>query len=470
MHQAMSESLARRAFKLIVLGMALFCALWLWRAIATMGLHLPIDPNEGWNAYHAAAAMSGAPLYPGPQSFMINNYPPLSFYLIGGFGSLLGDYIFAGRIVALLAFFFVSFGIYAAARSMDCKRFQALFAVFLFAGGLLVFTDYVGIDDPQMLAHALAMAGFLLLLKEPRSALRLGTAALLFVLAVFVKHNVIAMAVTMTAWLAVYDRRSAIRLAAFGIAISILGLVLFRLVYGTGLIAHLITPRLYSLDNLRLGFDRWLIWSLVSLVGLTILASLRRDDRYVRLVAFYAAFATILGLGFLGGAGVDINVLFDADIALALGAALLLEKIAREAFVPLAAAVTALPLLIGVWTTEGWNDADFWLHPMRDEAAMARRDIGFLAAREGPALCEMQSLCYWAHKPAAVDVFNLGQAFDTGARDDAPLVALIEARHFSVVQFDPDSPYSLGQNVHDAIERAYRLDHEDDYGSFYVPR
>jgi len=28
------------------------------------GLRLPLDPNEGWNAYHAAAAMSGAPLYP----------------------------------------------------------------------------------------------------------------------------------------------------------------------------------------------------------------------------------------------------------------------------------------------------------------------------------------------------------------------------------------------------------------------
>ena len=101
---------------------------------------------------------------------------------------------------------------------------------------------------------------------------------------------------------------------------------------------------------------------------------------------------------------------------------------------------------------------------------MARGDIGFLAARQGPALCEMQSFCYWAHKPAAVDVFNVGQAFDAGARDDAPLVTLIEARHFSAIQFDPDSPYSLGQNVHDAIERAYRLDHEDDYGSFYVPR
>lgn len=466
----MSGPLSPRVFMLVILGLALLCALSLWRAVAIMGLQLPIDPNEGWNAYHAAAATSGGPLYPGLQSYMINNYPPLSFYLVGGLGCLLGDNIFAGRIVALLSFFLVSFGVYAAARRMGCERFAALFAVFLFAGSLLVFTDYVGIDDPQMLAHALAMAGFLLLLKEPRSALRLGGAALLFVLAAFVKHNVIAMAVAMTLWLAAYDRRSAIRLAAFGIALGLLGLVLFRLVYGTGLMAQLITSRLYSLDNLRQGFDRWLIRSLAPLVGLTILVSLRSDDRYVRLVAVYAAFATILGVVFLGGAGVDVNVLFDADIALALGAALLFEKTARRAFAPPAAAVMALPLLIGAWTVSGWGEADSWLHPMADEAATARHDIAVLAAREGPALCEMQSFCYWAHKPAAVDVFNVGQAFDTGARDDAPLVALIEARHFSVIQFDPDSPYPLGENVHDAVARAYRLDHEDDYGSFYVPR
>ena len=466
----MNGPLSPRIFKLVVLGLGLFSALGLWRAVAIMGLQLPIDPNEGWNAYHAAAAASGGPLYPGPQSYMINNYPPLSFYLVGGLGRLFGDNIFAGRIVALLSFFFVALGIYAAARRMGCERFAALFAMFLFAGSLLVFTDYVGIDDPQMLAHALAMAGFLLLLKEPRGALRLGGAALLFVLAVFVKHNVIAMAVAITLWLALCDRRSSMRLAAFGIVLAVLGLVLFRLVYGAGLLAQLITPRLYSLDNLRLGFDRWLIRSLAPLVGLTVLASLRSDDRYVRLVAVYAGFATILGVVFLGGAGVDVNVLFDADIALALGAALLLEKTGRRAFAPLAAAVMALPLLIGAWTIGGWGEADSWLHPMRDEADMARHDIALLAAREGPALCEMQSFCYWAHKPAAVDVFNVGQAFDTGARDDAPLVALIEARHFSVIQFDPDSPYSLGENVHDAVKSAYRIDHEDDYGSFYVPR
>jgi len=133
-----------------------------------IGLRLPLDPNEGWNAYHAAAAMGAGPLYPGPQSFMINNYPPLSFYFVGALGGVFGDNIIAGRIVSLLSLVAVAFrhffcrlphGLARAGRhsSRPCSS----------SAGLLAFTDYVGMDDPQMLAHAIAMAGFLVLLREP---------------------------------------------------------------------------------------------------------------------------------------------------------------------------------------------------------------------------------------------------------------------------------------------------------------
>ncbi len=116
------------------------------------------------------------------------------------------------------------------------------------------------------------------------------------------------------------------------------------------------------------------------------------------------------------------------------------------------------------------HDVNSWLHPMKAEAIAAQEDINFLEGRKGTALCEMLSLCYWAHKPATVDVFNVGQQFETGARSDQVLAKQIEARHFAVIQFDPDSPYSLGENVHDAMTRSYRLDHQDEFGSFYVPR
>src|SRR5215472_15267788 len=82
----------------------LFCAAGLYRILAAVFLHVPLDPNEGWNAYRAAAAMSGAPLYPPADALFFNNYPPLSFYLVGAFGRLVGDNIVAGRIVSLASF------------------------------------------------------------------------------------------------------------------------------------------------------------------------------------------------------------------------------------------------------------------------------------------------------------------------------------------------------------------------------
>jgi len=119
---------------------------------------------------------------------MIDNYPPLSFYLVGALGRVLGDYIFAGRIISLLSFFFVSFGIFAAARRMGCKHFGGIVRGALYAGGLLVFTDYVGMDDPSDAGARHCDGGFAAAVDEPRGMARVAAAALLFVLAVFVKH------------------------------------------------------------------------------------------------------------------------------------------------------------------------------------------------------------------------------------------------------------------------------------------
>jgi hypothetical protein len=449
--------------------LALLCAAALWRVLAVMGLHVPLDPNEGWNAYHAASAMGAGALYPEPQSFMVNNYPPLSFYLVGALGRLLGDNIVAGRIVSLLAFGAIGLGMHAAGRRMGCSRSASSFPPLFFAAGLLLFTDYVAMDDPQLLAHAIAMGGFLTALREPRRMQEMALAALLFVIAAFVKHNVLAMAIATTVWLFFEDRRRALQLAALGLGFLVIGLALFHLVYGRSLLSVVETARLYSFEQLRAGAALWLHWTAVPIVGLAVLAVQRWREPYVRLCVIYMLVATAIGIGFLGGAGVDPNVLFDADIALALSAALVINRLAGAQAV-LVSALYAAPLFYAGANAEEWRDPDSWVHPLRNEAEIARQDIAWMTSRPGPALCEMQSFCYWAGKPPAVDVFNVGQEFDTGARSDALLSRQIEERRFAVIQFDPDSPYSLGQNAHDAVARSYRLHHADDYGAFYVPR
>jgi hypothetical protein len=463
----MKTDLSRLAQDGILLLLGVLCVFALGRVAATAGLHVPLDPNEGWNAYHTAAAMHGGPLYPGPQAYLVNNYPPLSFYIVGAVGLMCGDYIVAGRLVSLLAALGVALGLFFSARAMGCGKRAAALPPLLFIAGLAIFSDYLGMDDPQMLAHAVAMAGLLVLLHR-RSNAGLAAAAFLFAAAFFVKHNVLALALAATLWLFLQERKSALKLAGFGLAFLAAGLLLFRLVYDTSLISHLLTARLYSFGQLEAGLWGGLQRSSVALAGLGLLLLLKPRDRFVQLAALYAGMAILIGAVFLGGAGVDVNALFDADIALALAAALLLDRVRN--WKGAVAAAYALPLLYFAGSNPDWQQADYWLRPLQQERVLAQRDIAFLSAQKGPALCEMLSFCYWAQKPPAVDVFNIGQQIDTGRRDDAELVRWIEAKRFAAIQFDPDSPESLGENVHAAMDRFYRVAHSDGFGTFYVPR
>jgi len=452
-----------RALNILNLVLALGCALGLARVIAIAGLHVPLDPNEGWNAYHTAAAMSGGNLYPG-AGFLTNNYPPLSFYVVGLIG---GDHIVAGRIVSLLAFAAVAVSIFAVARAMGTSRRAALFGALWFAAGLLIFTDYFGMDDPQLLGHAIAMTGFLLLLRG-----NMAGAALAMAVALFVKHNLVAMPAAVLIWLALFDRRNAMRFAAWGLGAALLGLAAFRMIYGVGLPGRLNSPRLFSFTLLSENIAAWTLWGATALAAMTALLLKHRDDRCVALCAIYALAAVLVGACFSGGAGVDMNVWFDAVIALSIGAALAMDRFERPLHKALAAVAYAVPLLCGLTLAydEDWLTRDFWLHPARDDAATAAADVDFLKAHDGPALCEMLSLCYWAGKRAEVDVFNLGQAYATGARGDDALVRLVDARYFRAVEFDSMDEFALGARVKQAFARNYRVDHEDDEGVFLVPR
>jgi hypothetical protein len=85
----------------ILAVLAVYFMVWpLWRA----GFPIEIDLNEGWNAYLADAAMGAGPLYPPADTLIVNNYPPLSFYVVGGLAQVLvGDALYVGRALSLLA-------------------------------------------------------------------------------------------------------------------------------------------------------------------------------------------------------------------------------------------------------------------------------------------------------------------------------------------------------------------------------
>jgi hypothetical protein len=467
-----------RAFPILVTILGAATLAGLWHAAAIVALHVPLDPDEGWNAYHAMAAMSGSGPYPAAGSLMTNNYPPVSFYLVGLLGRLLGDYIIAGRLVSLVAFVVVTFGVAKATRKMGCTRGESAFAALFFAAFLLLFSDYVGMDDPQLLGHALQISGLVIVLAEQGKTWSLLTGVLLFVLAGFVKHNLVVLPLAVLVWLAIYDRRQAVQFAVSLAISAALGLGSFRLSFGFDLLDRLGAPRSYSLGLLWDNLGDWLIFAGLPLGVLALMSARFFRDRYVVFCGLYALIGTVIGGLFFGGAGVDVNAMCDADIAIALGAALAINRFRsdatqhREAAAFAVAVIVSLPFALGLGMVaqRNWLQVDFWLHPMSHEAGLAEQDISFLRNDNGQAMCETLSFCYWAGKPATVDVFNLDQQFLTRSRNERSFIAKLDAHEFHVIEFDSPAPFPFPPRVRDALARDYRLDHTDDDGVFLVPK
>lgn len=229
----------------VVAAVAVCCAIAVgWVALGA-GI-LTIDYNEGWNAYNQAAAMGSGSLYPDVASMMFNNYPPLSFPIVGLLGKVTGDYIVAGRMIALFSFLATAGGIYTAARIMGAGRLEGAYAALFFMAVILAIQNYARLNDPQMLGLAFGIAGIVCVLAAPHARFAILAGAFAFTLAGFVKHNLVAQPLAILVWLALYDRRRALWFAAAGLVFSAVGLAVADLVYDTDLVAHLISPRLYS--------------------------------------------------------------------------------------------------------------------------------------------------------------------------------------------------------------------------------
>jgi Dolichyl-phosphate-mannose-protein mannosyltransferase len=456
--RALPDRLSDILFKLVLMALAFAAASLLLRDAFAIGTHVPLDPNEGWNAYLAHAAVTGTPLY--PQGLMINNYPPLSFYIVGAFGTITGDPIIAGRLVSLISFFALAGGLIVILRELGANVLSALFASLFFAVALLAASDYVAMDDPQLLGHALQLTGLSLLLQPRREVL---AAALLMAAGLFVKHNLLALPLAAWLWLLWRDRSEAVRFAVAGLGFCLAGLAVTRLFLGINLIAALASPRHWAAGNFYDGAKQFLTWAGTALIIAGGLAWRRLRDGH--LATLYAGIALVLGGIFAFGDGVDANVFFDAAIALALCTGLALVHLPKR-WVGLTAFFVSAPLAL--YLARYHAEMDF-----THTEAFAREapfDIGFLRVHSGPALCQDLTLCYWAGKDEPVDVFNLSEAFVTGARSDKDLAHLLQSQYFASIALSSLTPFMLGPDLKTVLLAHYRVTHEDDNGVFLERR
>jgi hypothetical protein len=422
-------------------------------------LYIPLNYNEGWNAFQTAAAMSGRVLYPPPNALITNNYPPLSFFIVGAVASVLGDAVFAGRAVSWLAFLAVAGLIGAILRRAGNDWFAALFGAMFFVGYAVVyFSNYVGMDDPQWLAHAVMMLGLYIYIRAPEKPLSGVVTGVLMSVALFVKHNVVALPLVLFLWLLFHDRRAGWRFAVAGLVTGLAGLALCGALFGTDFFRGLLAPRTYSrVEIFRRGVTH--LSQMQIPLAIAALGAVSIRDRYFTLFLGYLAASLLIGLIQLSGAGVAYNAMFEAVIALSLCLGHLAGKWrARPLRLwTIAACAGALLVAVGLDGNQRIYLVRPWLQDENAKQASTLRAIQLLAGHPGRAVCEAIVLCYWAHKDFEFDPFNYNQGVRAGLKDADAMVQRIESRVYSGIQIMPERlQNSLPNNAREALLYHYR--------------
>lgn len=449
-----------------------------------------IDFNEGWNGYFQLRAVAGQPLYSGYGPFFANNYPPVSFFLVGALGALLGDPVLAGRLVSLAALGAIALAGGHIVRVAGGGKWERLLAV---ATCVMLFacfaTDYLGMDDPQLLGQAFASWALAIHLGGAPSVRRTLLTALLVTVSVMTKHNLVLVPLLITA--DVLLRGTGRTRAAWLGSGLVLGTLAFGLlaVLAPAALGQILAPRSWEVDRAFLFTVEILAryQAPIAMVGAGLYAARRR--RPAGLVLAYLIAAIALGAAWSGGAGTDINVFFDITIALAIGAGLGAIELRDRGFAPRWLALFALLANAGALFFAPQALGRFGVDmagEMADRERLFREDTAWLAAQQGKVVCQSQLLCLRAGKPLFYDSFNATQAMRFGHLPKDTLTGMLARREIAVVQISdlparsPNDPpgvqsyparfVNFEDDVFDALDRHYRIARVGVSGRFYVPK
>ncbi len=292
-----------------------------------------IDMNEGWEAWYQLRAMAGSSLYATSSPLMFNNYPPLSFYIVGALARMTGgDPVLAGRLLSMAALGVIAAAAGLVVRHQGGRRIDAAAAVATLLGLFAIFaTDYLGMNDPQLLGQAFVLAGLAVYLSANAGPKRMIAAAALMALGVLTKHNLILVPL-LAAFDAAKRGQGRDRLAFFitAIGLAAVSAAALWISVGPGFFAGLAAPRTWSVERAFL-FATEITGHLhapLAAVGLGLW--MIRRDRPAGWVLAYLIGSLALGTFFAGGAGTDINIWFDVFIALAIGTGLVVRAMGRR--------------------------------------------------------------------------------------------------------------------------------------------
>ena len=438
--------------------------------------------NEGWNVYNTQTAMQHGDLYSAKHSWTGVNYPFLSFYLVGYASYFTGDYLLTGRLLSLLSLLVSCVLVGIIVRKLTGGWGPAVFAGALCLGLFCSEApNYVGVDDPQMLAHPFFLFGLWLYLTAPPSTRRIAGITSIFVLGGNIKQNLLPAPISVLGDLFTTSSSKAVRFILFGILFTVLSIVVNILVGGPFFISNMLAPRAYHLAQFRTGlasiFDSlalplpisifWSVWQL--------------KNPQARVISFYLFSSVLIGAVLVGGEGTNFNMFFDVFFAVSIILGACLDSLWKAPIPDLGKGglwrflvpILLYSTVIVAFVPRGPKlRAQFSALPLRKRAYDA--EVAFLAGRPGPALCHDLMLCYDAGKPYIVHTFTYNELVKFGLLNTQELVEQIAEKKYGAIQSPaPMAEKPTGffpQDVLDAIDRYYVEALKGPECYIYVPR
>jgi hypothetical protein len=416
-----------------------------WFPVKRSFANVEVNYNEGWNAYRAAMVANKIPLYGAPpQGFGTTTaYPPLSFHLIGWLGRA-STFTAIGRGLSLVSLCATAVFVFLIVRYGGGSRNAAIFSFLLYGIGIaLLRADRIGMNDPQLLAEALSMAGLFFYVRNPNSHRLLCASAILFCLAGFTKHTLIAFPAAVAIDLLFRSRKGLVTWA--GVLLVSVGFftAITLLVDGPYFPHHLMG------GGGKRAYSSWMAWSgyhhyvgiFQSLLVIATAWSIR-SFRSHRVLALAFVWSHLLAFWMAGGFGVDLNIFFNALATTVIACGMALSDITvgtekwRPAGLPSAAAVMFAIFFVSIMIfVPGQLRRDrqgrkvLSVHQIEFESA-----IEFVKSRSGPALCESLLLCYEAGKPFEYEPFSVRDLVKTGRLSENDGLQLLRTHHFQTVQ------------------------------------